>query len=115
MAGLQSRAVRAYALLADECTARPMSMSRRSTLTHDALIALGAEKLAKLVLDEVSRNTTFKKIVTAALAGAKGPDAIASIIDRRLTALQRARGFVGWEKRKAFAADLKATPATITD
>jgi hypothetical protein len=72
-----------------------MSMARRATLTHDALIALGAEKLAKLVLDEAGRSTAFKKIVTAALAGAKGPDAIASIIDRRLTALQRARGFIG--------------------
>jgi hypothetical protein len=31
------------------------------------------DKLAKLVLDEVGRNAPFKKIVTAALAGAKGP------------------------------------------
>ena len=90
-------------------------MARRATLTSETLASLGADKLAKLVLDEVGRNAPFKKIVTAALAGAKGPDAIAAIVDRRLAALGRARGFIDWEKRKAFAADLRATVATITD
>jgi hypothetical protein len=90
-------------------------MARRATLTSETLAALGADKLAKLVLDEVGRNAPFKKIVTAALAGAKGPDAVAAIVDRRLAALERARGFIDWEKRKAFAADLRATLATITD
>lgn len=89
-------------------------MAKRATLTQEALTALGADKLAKLVLDEVGRNAPFKKLVTAALAGAKGPDAVAAIVDRRLARLERARGFVDWEKRKAFAADLRATLATIT-
>lgn len=90
-------------------------MARKATLTHDALLALGAEKLAKLVVNEAGRNPAFKKMVAAALAGARGPDAVAAMVDRRLTALERARGFIGWEKRKAFAADLDATLATITD
>lgn len=90
-------------------------MARKATLTHDALIALGAEKLARLVLAEAERNAAFKKIVRAALAGARGPEAIAALVDRRLAALERARGFIGWEKRKAFATDLEATLATITD
>jgi hypothetical protein len=90
-------------------------MARRATLTNEALAALGAEKLAKIVLDEAGRNAPFKKLVTAALAGAKGPDAVAAIVDRRLAGLERARGFIDWEKRKAFAADLRATRATITD
>src|ERR1044071_2146021 len=90
-------------------------MARRAALTQEALIALGTEKLAKLITEEVARNPPFKKIVTAALAGAKGPEAVAAIIDRRLASLERARGFVDWEKRKAFAADLKATLATIID
>jgi hypothetical protein len=92
-----------------------MSMAHRARLTQEALIALGADRLAKLVFDEVGRSAPFKKIVTAALAGAKGPDAVAAIIDRRLASLERARGYVDWEKRKAFAADLKATLATITN
>ena len=63
-------------------------MARRTTLTHDALV-LGPEKLAQLVLDETGRNAAFKRIVTAALAGAQGPEAIAAVIDRRLAALER--------------------------
>ena len=90
-------------------------MARRAALTQDALVALGASRLAKLVVDEAQHNTPFKRIVTAALAGAKGPAAVAAIIDRRLASLERARGYVDWNKRKAFAADLKATVATIAD
>lgn len=89
-------------------------MARKGALTQEALVALGPEKLAKLVLDEAARNTSFKRMVTAALASAQGGDAVASIIDRRLAALERARGFIDWEKRKTFAADLQATVATIT-
>src|SRR3954467_4777612 len=90
-------------------------MAGRATLTREALVALGPDKLAKLVVDEASQNAGFKRIVNAALAGARGPDAVAAVVSRRLTALQKARGFIDWEKRKAFVADLRATLATITD
>ena len=88
-------------------------MARRATLTQETLGALGVDKLAKLILDEVQQNAPFKRIITAALAGAKGPGAVAGIIDRRLASLERARGYIDWDKRKAFAADLKATVSTI--
>ena len=58
-------------------------MARRATLTQETLVALGAGKLAKLILDEVQHNAPFKRIIAAALAGAKGSDAVAAIIDRR--------------------------------
>src|SRR5829696_8952461 len=90
-------------------------MARAATLTREALVALGPDKLAKLVADEASRNAGFRRIVNAALAGTRGPDAVAALVNRRLVALQKARGFVDWEKRKAFVADLRATLATITD
>jgi hypothetical protein len=88
-------------------------MSARATLTKEALLALGAERLARLVLDEAGHNGSFKKMVAAALAGAKGPAAVAAFVDRRLAALERARGIIDWEKRRAFATDLKATLATM--
>ncbi len=90
-------------------------MARRATLTNETLLALGPVRLAGLVLDEAETNAAFRKIVTAALAGLKGPDAVAAIIDRRLSSLEKARGFIDWQKRRAFAADLKATLATIAD
>ena len=90
-------------------------MARRAALTSENLIALGAEKLAKIVLDEAGRNAPFKKLVAAALAGAQGPNAVAAIVDRRLAGLERARGFVQWEKRNTFAADIRGTLTTIKD
>ncbi len=90
-------------------------MVRRTALTSENLIALGTDKLAKVILDEAGRNASFKKLVTAALAGAQGSKAVAAIVDRRLAGLERARGFIDWEKRKSFAADLKAGLITITD
>jgi hypothetical protein len=39
----------------------------------------------------------------------------AAVIDRRLTALERARGIIAWEKQRAFVGDLTATLTTITD
>ena len=90
-------------------------MARRATLTDESLLALGPRRLAGLILDEAQSNAAFRKIVTAAVAGLKGPDAVAAIIDRRLSSLEKARGFIDWQKRKAFAADLKATLATIAD
>ena len=46
-------------------------MAYRATLTHDTLVALGPEKLSKLVLHEVVRNAAFRRIVTAAKAFVK--------------------------------------------
>ena len=90
-------------------------MARRGALTSENLLALGAERLAKLVLDEAGRNAAFKKLCAAALAGAQGPAAVAAVVDRRLAGLERARGVVDWDKRKAFAADLGGLLTTITD
>ncbi len=90
-------------------------MARRAALTPDALLALGGERLAKLIVDETQHNAPFKRTVMAALAAAKGPSAVAAIIDRRLASLARARGYVDWNKRKAFNADLKATVFILVD
>lgn len=73
-------------------------MARKPALSIETLVGLGAEKLAHLILDEAERSASFRRQVSAALAGQKGPGAIARIIDRRLGALEKARGFIEWEK-----------------
>ena len=67
---------------------------RRGELTAEGLAALGAERLAALVLEAAERDAAFKRVAKAAMASAEGPDAVAAIVDRRLAALERARGFV---------------------
>lgn len=88
-------------------------VSTSTTPGPETLSALKPEILIRLILDEVTQNPAFKKRVSAAIAGTRGPDAVAALIDRRLSALEKARGFVDWEKSRAFAADLKATVSVI--
>ena len=93
--------------------AKPKRASRKTAPGPETLTELGLERLIRLVLDETGRNPAFKKLVTAAVAGLRGPDAVAALIDRRLTALERAAGYIDWQKRRAFAADLDATLTTV--
>jgi hypothetical protein len=78
-------------------------MTRGTSLSLENLMALGAERLARIVLDEAEGNPSVRKRLKAALAGTKGPDAVATLVDRRLAALERARAMVAWEKERAFA------------
>lgn len=93
--------------------AKPGRAARKTTPSPETLTELGLGRLIDLVLDETGRNPAFRKLVTAAIAGLQGPEAVAKLIDRRLTALERARGFIDWQKRRAFAADLDAMVSTI--
>ena len=86
---------------------------RKGELTVEGLAALGAERLAALVLEAAERDASFKRVAKAAMASADGPDAVAAIIDRRLAALERARGFVDWDKVRGLADDLAAMVAII--
>ena len=90
-----------------------MARKSSSSLSLENLVALGTEKLAQLVLDETRTNAPFRKKANAALAGVKGADAVAALVDRRLAALERARSMLAWEKEKEFAADLAATVDAI--
>ncbi|MCJ2084529.1 hypothetical protein MKK88_00780 [Methylobacterium sp. E-005] len=89
--------------------------ARRTTPSPETLAALGNDRLIGLILGETVRNPGFKKLVTAALASLQGPEAVAAIIDRRLTALEGAQGYIDWQKRRAFAADLTALVTIILD
>ncbi|WP_375455055.1 DUF6880 family protein [uncultured Methylobacterium sp.] len=93
--------------------AKPPKGARRTTPSPETLAALGSDRLIGLILDETARNAGFKKLVSAALAALQGPDAVAALIDRRLTALEGARGYIDWQKRRAFIADLDATVRVI--
>jgi hypothetical protein len=66
-------------------------MARQPASNEEALVKLGSEKLARLVIGEAKRNAAFRKLVAAALAATKGPAAVAAIIDKRLAGLDRAK------------------------
>jgi hypothetical protein len=90
-------------------------MVRKHAVTLDSLAALGAEKLARIVLQEAGENSAFKRRVDACLAAAKGPHALAAIVDRKLLSLEKTKGQIGFGKARAFAADLNVTVRIIVD
>lgn len=101
------------ALMVATFQSRDLPMARKPALSTDKLKDLGSDKLAQLVLDEAERNAGFRRQVKAALAGKTGPEAIAKLIDRRLSGLKRARSFIEWDKARAFGDDLRSLNDTI--
>lgn len=89
-------------------------MARSAPLHIEALIALGPERLAELALGEAETNAAFRKLLTAALAASRGPEAVAAIVDKRLAALERATGAISRGRGRAFVDDLSATLKIIT-
>ncbi|MCJ2036764.1 DUF6880 family protein [Methylobacterium sp. J-068] len=100
---------------AAKASAKPKRASRKTAPSPETLTELGLERLIGLVLAETARNPAFKKLVTAAVAGLQGPEAVAALIDRRLTALERAGGYIDWQKQRAFALDLDAMLTTVVN
>ncbi|WP_082980162.1 DUF6880 family protein [Labrys sp. WJW] len=89
-------------------------MAAKSKFTAATLADLGPAKLAGLIFEETQVNPAFRKRVIAALAGVQGPEAVAKLVERRLSALEKARSFIDWPKIKEFEKDLAATLASIT-
>lgn len=90
-------------------------MARPPALSTDALAALGAGKLARLVMAQADRDDGARRQAEAALAGAAGPEAVAKLIDRRLAGLKRQRRFVEWSETRRLAADLEGIVDAIAD
>ncbi|CAO4165972.1 DUF6880 family protein [Methylorubrum aminovorans] len=113
MARRAKAAVESAASAKTPAESKPPKKSRSTTPTAESLAALSPERLIALILEEVGQSAAFKKRVSAALAALQGPDRVAALIDRRLSALEKARGYIDWQKRRSFAADLDATLATV--
>jgi hypothetical protein len=84
-------------------------MARTLPLSLDALIGLGAERLAELPFDEAASNAAFRNLLAAALAASRGPRAVAAIVDKRLGRLEKAKGAIGSGRVREFVEDLSAT------
>ena len=86
---------------------------RKPTLSVEKLTEIPVARLAQLVLDEAVRNPGFRRQVKAALAAKSGPEGVAKLIDRRLSALERAKSQIDWNKARAFSDDLQSLTNTI--
>lgn len=90
-------------------------MVTKAGLNADKLKELGIDKLIGLMIEEASANAAFRKRLSAALAGIKGPEAVAKLVERRLAALEKARSVIDWSKVKEFEKDLATTLTNIVE
>lgn len=81
-------------------------MTSKTTLNAKNLAALGADRLADLMLDITKGNAGAKRRLRLELAGEAGSGDVAREIRKRLTTIARSQSFIDWQGRNAFAADL---------
>ena len=88
-------------------------MAAKTTLNAKNLEALGAERLAALVMEVAEGDAARKRIARAALLEAAGGSALAGAVSKRLVSLRRAKSWVNYKKRRAFIDDLDRQRALI--
>ena len=90
-------------------------MASKKTVTPENLAALGAERLAGLLVELAGGHADIKRRLRLELAGEAGGDIIAAEIGKRLATLRSARSFIDWQKRRDFVRDLDLQRAMIAD
>jgi hypothetical protein len=88
-------------------------MAKTTTLNAKNLEALGAERLAALLIEISTGDAVAKRRLRMELAGAQSPAELDKEVRKRLAAIARARSFVDWRGIKPLAADLEAQRAAI--
>ena len=87
-------------------------MPSETTLNSKNLAALGAERLAELLLEVAAGNASAKRMLRLELASRSGGD-VASAIRKRLVSIAKSRSFVDGRKVKELARDLEAQREAI--
>jgi hypothetical protein len=90
-------------------------MASKKTLNAGNLEALGAARLAELLIEIGDGNAAVKRRLRLELAGAESPAVLAKEIRKRLATIARSRAFVDWQKRKSLVDDLEAQRRAIVD
>src|SRR4051794_34072890 len=90
-------------------------MVSKKTVPPDNLAALGAERLAAILVELADGDVEIKRRLRLELAAEEGGDSIAATISKRITALRSARSFVDWRKRREVVRDLNLQRAMIAD
>jgi len=93
---------------------RPTPASLKK-VTPENLAALGAERLAEILVAAAEARPELKRRLRMELAAEQGADHLAPEIDRRLASLETSRGKISWRQRPAFVRDLDGLRALIVE
>ncbi|WP_353228762.1 DUF6880 family protein [Novosphingobium sp.] len=90
-------------------------MASEKTLNAKNLAALGAERLADLLLELATGDAAAKRRLRLELASRSGGSDVAAEIRKRLATIAKSRSFVDWRKIKPLAQDIEMQRAAIMD
>ena len=85
----------------DELWERDSRVASNKTLNAKNLAALGATRLAELLIEVSTDNAATKRRLRLELAGAQSPGEVAKEVRKRLTTIARSQSFIDWQNRKA--------------
>ena len=88
-------------------------MAAKTTLNAKNLEALGAARLAALLLELAAGNAAAKRKLRLELAGEASPQRLVQEVKKRLVSIRKAKSFIDWQKRKAFVDDLETQRRAI--
>ncbi len=90
-------------------------MAAKKILKAKNLEALGARRLAELLIRTSARDASVEDLLRLELAGAKSPAEAALEIRKQMADIRRSRLFVEWDESPAFANDLDTLRAAIVE
>jgi hypothetical protein len=88
-------------------------VTSKKTLNAKNLEALGAQRLAELMIEISTANSAIKRRLRLELAGAQSPGEAAKEIRKRLTTISRSRSFIDWQNRGALIEELEGQRRAI--
>ncbi|WP_342069791.1 DUF6880 family protein [Yoonia algicola] len=87
----------------------------KKTLNKTNLEALGADRLAALLIEVSTGSADIKRRLRLELSHNLGVSELAHEVRKRLLSLRKATSYVGWRKRKALIKDLDTQATMIVD
>jgi hypothetical protein len=90
-------------------------MASKRTLTAENLEALGAKRLAELLMHVAEGDAATKRSLRLELTAKNAPETVAAEVRKRLDQIARARSFVDWREIRDLAGDLDAQRRAIVD
>ena len=90
-------------------------MALGKTLTAKNLEALGAARLAELLMEVSKGNAAAQRYLRLGLAGSDGPGEMARAVTKRLISIGQAKTWLDWQKIKPFLAELDTQRRAILD
>ncbi len=89
------------------------NVASKTVLNTKNLEALGAQRLAELLVEVSTASAAVRRRLRLELAGAQSSEEVSKEVRKRLTTVARSRSFIDWQNRKSLIEDLEAQRRAI--